>query len=199
MSVLEWRWQRSLHWDQTRGDTGKLLLSVKTMSKQGAKTDCSCMRGKCKTQMSQWADGFCRLCPSLTLSCGTLNTCRLRGVCHRTCLWSEVFPGNSSYSAGKCWQCTIHFNVTPVSAFPGSFTRIQSVYFKGTLQPKFKDVFLPSPVVLFIHLAWSGLSCSVRDNSCRDVCPLLTIMDLDGSSLGCSNIALQKSWPCYAR
>lgn len=156
MSVLEWGWQRSLHWDQTRGDTGKLLLSVKTMSKQGAETDCGCVRGKCKIQMNQWADGFYRLCPSLTLSCGTSNTGRLQGACHRTCLWSEVFPGNSSYSAGKCWQCTMHIHVTPVSA--GSFTRIQfkvSIW-KGHFSPNSKMHFSPPHLLCYLYI-WIDL------------------------------------------
>lgn len=34
-------------------------------------------------------------------SCGMLNTRRQSGLCRHTCLWSELFPGNKTYWAGR--------------------------------------------------------------------------------------------------
>lgn len=52
-----------------------------------------------------WISSLQWLCLSLHFfSCGMLSRGRMWAVCHHTCLRSELFPGNSSYSAGKWWR-----------------------------------------------------------------------------------------------
>ena len=72
-------------------------------------------------------------------------------------------------------------NVSTVKSAGSVFVKI-----KGTVNPKIKKIKFPLlPVALFIHLDSFGVSewPSFGDISCREVCILLNMMELNGTRL----------------
>lgn len=98
LSVLEWGWPNPLHWHQAEGDSGiQMWRWEETVARTVCVTNLNIQLNNHNVQVPWLCFWLC--------SCGMSNTRRKSGLYRRTCLWSELFPGNKTYWAGRTCHC----------------------------------------------------------------------------------------------